>query len=144
MVDLRERESVSILYITHDIASARYVADRIMVMYGGHIVESGPTEEVLARPKHPYTQLLLSAAPDPREPISVSTSAVIGEPPKVVNPGEGCRFRSRCPVAIDECARVTPRLRVLGTDHSAACHVATADVLDLVGSPVAGSGESVP
>ncbi len=85
MADLREREGVSILYITHDIASARYLADRIVVMYAGHTVETGPAEEVLARPQHPYTQLLLSAAPDPREPISVSASPVIGEPPKYVD-----------------------------------------------------------
>jgi peptide/nickel transport system ATP-binding protein len=127
MADLREREGVSILYITHDIASARYVADRIMVMYGGHIVEAGPTETVLSDPRHPYTQLLLSAVPDPREPISVSTSPAVGEPPKVVNPGEGCRFRERCPLAIEVCSRVTPRLTVLAPAHSAACHVAAAD-----------------
>jgi peptide/nickel transport system ATP-binding protein len=127
MTDLREREGVSILYITHDIASARYVADRIVVMYAGHIVEAGPTQAVLADPKHPYTQLLLSAVPDPREPISVSTSPAVGEPPKVVNPAEGCRFRERCPLAIDICGRVTPRLTVLAPAHSAACHVAAAD-----------------
>jgi oligopeptide/dipeptide ABC transporter ATP-binding protein len=124
MVDLREHEGVSILYITHDIASARYVADRIVVMYGGHLVETGPAEEVLSRPKHPYTQLLLSAVPDPREPISVTTSAVVGEPPRVVNPTEGCRFRMRCPVAVEECSNVTPRLRSMGPGHAAACHVA--------------------
>jgi peptide/nickel transport system ATP-binding protein len=128
MADLREREGVSILYITHDIASARYVADRIVVMYAGHTVETGPAEEVLARPKHPYTQLLLSAAPDPREPISVSASPVIGEPPKVVNPTDGCRFRERCPYATDVCGRVTPQLRVLAPSHSAACHMAVADL----------------
>jgi peptide/nickel transport system ATP-binding protein len=135
MVDLREKESVSILYITHDIASARYVADRIIVMYAGHVVETGPAETVLARPKHPYTQLLLSAVPDPHEPISVSASPTIGEPPRVVNPTEGCRFRWRCPYAIEECSRITPRLRVLGPAHSGACHVATADSLDAVDSP---------
>jgi peptide/nickel transport system ATP-binding protein len=124
MVDLRDRLGVSILYITHDIASARYVADRIIVMYAGHMVETGPVEEVLARPKHPYTQLLLSAVPDPREPVSVSTSSSVGEPPKVVNPAEGCRFRLRCPIAVDECSRVTPRLRPMGPAHTAACHVA--------------------
>jgi len=70
MTALREQEGVSILYITHDIASARYVSDRLLVMYAGHIVESGPVEDVLARPKHPYTQLLLSAVPDPRAPLS--------------------------------------------------------------------------
>jgi peptide/nickel transport system ATP-binding protein len=127
MTNLRKVAGVSILYITHDIASARYVADRIMVMYAGHIVESGPTEEVLGNPKHPYTQLLLSAVPDPREKISVSTSPAVGEPPKVVNPTEGCRFRERCPLAIEVCGRVTPRLQVLAPDHAAACHVAAAD-----------------
>jgi oligopeptide/dipeptide ABC transporter ATP-binding protein len=127
MVELRDDQGVSILYITHDIASARYVADRIMVMYAGHIVETGPTEAVLTEPMHPYTQLLLSAAPDPREKIAVSTSPATGEPPKVVNPGEGCRFRERCPLAIDVCSRVTPQLRVLAPAHTAACHVATAD-----------------
>src|SRR5450432_3544113 len=71
MAKLREQEQVSFLYITHDIASARYVADRIMIMYAGHVVESGPTEVVLAHPLHPYTQLLLSAVPDPRAPLSV-------------------------------------------------------------------------
>jgi peptide/nickel transport system ATP-binding protein len=124
MAELREREGVSILYITHDIASARYVADRILVMYAGHIVEQGPAEVVLAGPKHPYTQLLLSAAPDPREPVSVAASATIGEPPRVVNPTEGCRFRPRCPVAVAVCDRTTPRLRPLGPGHEAACHVA--------------------
>jgi peptide/nickel transport system ATP-binding protein len=127
MVDLREREAVSILYITHDIASARYVADRIAVMYAGHLVETGPAENVLANPRHPYTRLLLSAVPDPREPISVPTSAVIGEPPRVVNPSEGCRYRWRCPIAVQECARTTPLLRPLGRGQSAACHLADAD-----------------
>jgi len=127
MVELRERESVSILYITHDIASARYVADRIVVMYAGHIVETGPADAVLASPRHPYTQLLLSAVPDPREVSTVSTSAAVGEPPRVVNPGEGCRFRWRCPLAVAECERSTPLLRPLAPEQQAACHVARAD-----------------
>jgi peptide/nickel transport system ATP-binding protein len=126
MAGLRAEEGASILYITHDIASARYVADRIIVMYAGHAVEQGPTEEVLSRPKHPYTQLLLSAVPDPREK-AVPVSADSGEPPRVIDPGEGCRFRQRCPYAIDECARVTPLPRPMGLDHDAACHVAVAD-----------------
>lgn len=127
MADLREQENVSFLYITHDIASARYVSDRIMVMYAGHIVESGPTEEVLADPKHPYTQLLLSAVPDPRAPLNLATDTDMGEPPRVINPGVGCRFRWRCPVAIDECAILTPPLLELVPAHSAACYVAAAD-----------------
>ena len=126
MTDLRDREGVSLLYITHDIASARYVSDRLVVMYAGHVVESGRTEDVLARPKHPYTQLLLSAVPDPRAPLSVDATDP-GEPPRVIDPGEGCRFRGRCPYAIDLCATVTPRPRELGVQHHAACHVAQAD-----------------
>jgi peptide/nickel transport system ATP-binding protein len=134
MADLREQEEVSILYITHDIASARYVADRIIVMYAAHLVESGPAEVVLAHPKHPYTQLLLSAVPDPREKVSaISTDS--GEPPRVINPTEGCRFRWRCPYAIEECARLTPRLRPMGSAHDAACHVATPDPEEVAGPP---------
>jgi oligopeptide/dipeptide ABC transporter ATP-binding protein len=131
MAKLREQEQVSFLYITHDIASARYVADRIMIMYAGHVVESGPTEVVLARPLHPYTQLLLSAVPDPRAPLSVGAETDKGEPAKVIDPTPGCRFRARCPLVIDECHHVTPQLRLLGPQHTAACHVAQPEVHDL-------------
>jgi peptide/nickel transport system ATP-binding protein len=128
MSELREREGVSFLYITHDVASARYIADRVLVMYAGHLVEEGPVEDVIQRPKHPYTQLLLSAVPDPRAPLGLSDAADVGEPPKVVNPKEGCRFRPRCPYAIAECETATPLLRPLGPGRLAACHVAEADV----------------
>jgi peptide/nickel transport system ATP-binding protein len=121
MAKLREEEGVSILYITHDIASARYVADRVVVMYAGHLVETGPTETVLSDPKHPYTRLLLSAVADPREEAQ-SIPADSGEPPKVVNPSEGCRFRWRCPLAVEKCARVTPRPSPVGS-RLVACHV---------------------
>jgi peptide/nickel transport system ATP-binding protein len=127
MAKLREQEGVSFLYITHDIASARYVADRLMVMYAAFIVESGPIEEVLTNPKHPYTQLLLAAVPDPRAPLAVSAETDRGEPPKVVDPSPGCRFRWRCPLAIDICHQVTPALVTLGPNHTAACHVAAAE-----------------
>jgi peptide/nickel transport system ATP-binding protein len=122
MASLRDTEGVSLLYITHDIASARYVADRVIVMYAGHLVEAGPTETVLLEPKHPYTQLLLSAAADPREQAEL-VSADTGEPPKVINPSEGCRFRWRCPHAIEQCAQVTPRPTPIGSSL-VACHVA--------------------
>jgi peptide/nickel transport system ATP-binding protein len=129
MARMRDEEGVSILYITHDIASARYVSDRVMVMYGGHVVESGPTETVLADPQHPYTQLLLSAVPDPRAPLEITTEAAKAEPPAVIDPKPGCRFRARCPIAVDQCAHVTPLLQLLGPgsadapEHKAACHV---------------------
>src|SRR5215469_11831409 len=127
MAGLRDTQGVSILYITHDIASARYVADRLIVMYAGHIAETGPIEEVLTRPRHPYTQLLLSAVPDPRAELHVTEETDMGEPPRVIDPAPGCRFRWRCPLAIDECHQVTPALRELVPGHSAACHVARAD-----------------
>jgi peptide/nickel transport system ATP-binding protein len=138
MARLRDEEGVSILYITHDIASARYVADRLIVMYAGQIAETGPIEDVLTHPRHPYTQLLLSAVPDPRAPLSVAAETDRGEPPRVIDPEPGCRFRWRCPLAIDKCAQVTPELAELSTPaggsgggvppgkhrHDAACHVA--------------------
>jgi oligopeptide/dipeptide ABC transporter ATP-binding protein len=129
MVRLRDSEGVSIFYITHDLASARYVADRLIVMYAGQIAESGPVEDVLANPKHPYTQLLLSAVPDPRAPLGVGAETDRGEPPRVIDPTPGCRFRWRCPLAIDECHRITPEPRELLPGHSAACHVARADAV---------------
>jgi len=127
MSELREREGLSFLYITHDVASARYIADRVLVLYAGHLVEEGPTEEVIRRPKHPYTQLLLSAVPDPRAPLGLSDAADVGEPPKVIDPGEGCRFRDRCPLAIAMCETVTPELRQIGSRRRVACHVAEPD-----------------
>jgi peptide/nickel transport system ATP-binding protein len=129
MVKLRDSEGVSILYITHDLASARYVADRLIIMYAAQIAESGAMEEVLVNPKHPYTQLLLAAVPDPRAPLGVGAETDKGEPPKVVDPAPGCRFRWRCPLAIDECHQVTPPLRELLPGHSTACHVARADAV---------------
>ena len=124
MAKLRDEEGVSILYITHDLASARYVSDRLIVMYAGHIVETGPAEEVLAAPRHPYTQLLLSAVPDPRAELNVGAETDRGEPPRVIDPTPGCRFRWRCPLAIAICHEVTPQLAELAPGHDAACHVA--------------------
>jgi peptide/nickel transport system ATP-binding protein len=122
MTELRDSQGVSILYITHDLASARYVADRLIVMYAGRVAESGPAEEVLANPRHPYTQLLLSA--DPRAPLGVGAETDRGEPPRVINPTPGCRFRWRCPLAIDKCHQATPELSQILPGHQAACYVA--------------------
>jgi peptide/nickel transport system ATP-binding protein len=122
MARLCAEDGLSFLYITHDIASARYVSHRVVVMYAGRVAESGPTEAVLHQPVHPYTRLLLSAVPDPRAPITI-TAADTGEPPRVVDPGEGCRFRWRCPLAMDRCATETPALAEASPGHAAACHV---------------------
>ncbi len=127
MLDLRAREHVSCLYITHDIASARYVADRIIVLYAGHVVESGRTADVLGRARHPYTQLLLAAVPDPRAPLDLASASDVGEPPRVIDPGVGCRFRFRCPLAIERCSVETPLPHTVGIAHEAACHLAESD-----------------
>jgi oligopeptide/dipeptide ABC transporter ATP-binding protein len=138
MQQLRVREGLSFLYITHDIASARYVADRLMVMYAGMVVEQGATEDVLRHPKHPYTQLLLSAVPDPHAPQDTAEVADPAEPPRVIDPTAGCRFRWRCPYAIETCWQITPRLRELRPAHDAACHVAQPDQdFTPVGGPAA-------
>jgi peptide/nickel transport system ATP-binding protein len=99
------------------------------VMYAGQIAESGPIDDVLTNPRHPYTQLLLSAAPDPRAEPGVAAETDRGEPPKVIDPSPGCRFRWRCPLAIDKCEQVTPVLSELTAGdllpgHEVACHVA--------------------
>ena len=127
MSELRERDGVSFLYITHDVASARYISDRMLVMYAGHLVEEGPTEDVIQSPKHPYTQLLLSAVPDPKAPLRLADTTDAGEPPRVIDPTEGCRFVPRCPYAIATCETVTPQLRELGRHRLVACHVAEAE-----------------
>jgi peptide/nickel transport system ATP-binding protein len=127
MTSLRDDQGVSLLYITHDIASARYVADRMMVMYAGRIVESGPVEDVLGNPLHPYTQLLVAAVPDPRAELAVTAEMAKGEPPKVIDPGPGCRFVDRCPLAREVCRTTTPPLLELKPGIRAACHVAADD-----------------
>jgi peptide/nickel transport system ATP-binding protein len=123
MARLCREQQISFLYITHDIASARYVSQRIVVMYAGRIVETGETEDVLHRPAHPYTRLLLSAVPDPKAKLAIDATD-IGEPPLVIEPSEGCRFLRRCPLALEICDRLTPALREVAPGQMAACHVA--------------------
>lgn len=105
--DLRETEGVSVLYITHDIASARYICDRINVMYGGRIVEAGPTKQIISDTIHPYTRLLLSAAPDPARYKGSANSTAIdipeGAPMNNSVRVKGCRFAPLCPLAQPRC-----------------------------------------
>jgi peptide/nickel transport system ATP-binding protein len=122
MGELRDSEGVSILYITHDLASARYVADRMIVLYAGRIAEEGTTDEVIGSPQHPYTRLLMSAAPDPHLAPSALEGDDFGEPPKVIDPGPGCRFAPRCPLAMDICLTDTPPFVHLSSTHRAACY----------------------
>jgi peptide/nickel transport system ATP-binding protein len=124
MLRLREEFGITFLYVTHDLASARYVADDILVMYAGQIVESGPVEEVLSTPLHPYTRLLLSAVPDPAANLHAERIEMRkGVASAAVDPPEGCRFLTRCPLAIDVCSRVTPPLVEARPEQAARCHV---------------------
>jgi peptide/nickel transport system ATP-binding protein len=118
--DLRDTEGMAILYVTHDIASARYFADTVTVMYAGRVVESGPAVEVTDHPSHPYTQLLLSAAPDPERaaPVTISGGGAI---PSLVKPPAGCRFHPRCPFAMPVCRTERPPDAPVGPGHVAAC-----------------------
>ena len=120
LADLRDHDRLAILYVTHDIASARYLADTIMVMYAGKLVESAPSVALTDSPAHPYTQLLLSAAPDPdrTEPPSLAGS---GAPPSLIAPPTGCRFHPRCPYAMDVCRLKEPPSVTVARGHSAAC-----------------------
>ncbi|MFC4942196.1 ABC transporter ATP-binding protein [Pseudonocardia sp. GCM10023141] len=120
--DLRDRLGIAILYITHDIASARYFADEINVLYAGHVVESGDGESVTQQPAHPYTQLLVRSAPDP-EQLGSTTGATgaRGEPPSMLNPPAGCRFHPRCPFATDLCRTRKPELVAIGAGRTVAC-----------------------
>jgi peptide/nickel transport system ATP-binding protein len=140
--DLRTRLSLALLYITHDIASARYFADEVLVMYGGQIVERGPAEEVTQQPAHPYTQLLIASAPDPDNLGSslksgnVAAGAAGGVKAGNVGPAPvGCPFSSRCPLADDKCRRDNPALQLLAPARAAACWR-----LDVAAPALAGGG----
>ena len=124
MAKLKEEHGIAFLYVTHDLASARYLADDILVMYAGQIVESGPIEQVLADPLHPYTRLLLDSVPDPATKTEAQQIELRrGDTAAAVDPSEGCRFRERCPIAIDICSHTTPQLVEARPDHAARCHV---------------------
>ena len=126
--DLKERLHLAILYITHDIASARYFADETMVMYAGRMVEGGDSETVTQHPAHPYTQLLIESAPDPDRIAGTADASVPidragGEPPSLINPPPGCRFHPRCPFIMPRCSvELPPRFEVADAPgHWAAC-----------------------
>ncbi len=123
MAALRDERGLSYLYITHDLASARYIADQTLVLYAGHLVEAAESEEVMVRPLHPYTQLLLSAVPDPKAGLEKRRVEARGEIPTVINPKPGCRFANRCPHVMDICRRATPPLYEPRPGHRVRCYL---------------------
>jgi oligopeptide/dipeptide ABC transporter ATP-binding protein len=124
MQRLAERMGVTYLYITHDLAVARYMSSRLAVMYLGKIVELGPTEELLQRPRHPYTRALLAAVPVPDPQTRREAAPLKGGISKPVDPPPRCRFYERCPIAQPVCAESPhPPLLARKGDHSVACYV---------------------
>jgi peptide/nickel transport system ATP-binding protein len=124
MTRLKDEHGIAFLFVTHDLASARYVSDDLLVMYAGQIVEQGPVEEVLASPLHPYTRLLLAAVPDPSKRLQAERiQERRGVAAAAIDPPDGCRFVKRCPLAIDVCSEVTPPLVEARPHQAARCHV---------------------
>ncbi len=124
MLDLREKHRIPYVFITHDIAVARYMSDRICVMYLGRIVEQGAAEDIIARPTHPYTRALLSAVPIPDPEHEYSAVPIKGELPSPIDLPSGCRFHTRCLVAQEICKRVPPPEIEVSPGHFAECHFA--------------------
>lgn len=120
---LQSQYNISYLFIGHDLATVRFMSDRIIVMYLGEIVESGTSDEICENPMHPYTKALLAASlPDYPDPLR-ERETLRGEIPSPLNPPGGCRFHTRCPVAMPECATVPPKFIKITETRSVACHL---------------------
>jgi peptide/nickel transport system ATP-binding protein len=123
MERLKEERGIAYLYITHDIASARYIGDEITVMYAGRMVEGGETEGLIAEPAHPYTRLLFSAVPNPNARGVARKLVAKAEPPILVNPPPGCPFAPRCPHVMPICKQEMPGITHLNSQHWTRCHL---------------------
>jgi peptide/nickel transport system ATP-binding protein len=124
LTDLKRNRGIAMLFIAHDLGVVRQIADRVAVMYLGHIVEIGATEQILANPAHPYTEALISAVPvaDPARAAQRHRIVLAGDPPSPANPPSGCPFHPRCGYACDVCRTTMPALATMAAERSVACH----------------------
>lgn len=121
LADLQEKHNLAFLFISHDLSVVKHIADEVIVMYLGRVVEQGPRDAVFSNPQHPYTKALLSATPTPDPQRKRDRIILKGELPSPVNPPTGCTFHPRCPIAFEKCNSVNPVLQLRGTTK-AACH----------------------
>ena len=121
MHELQKKYNISFIYITHDLATARYFGQRIGILYLGKIVEIGRTDDVLLHPRHPYTQALIDAISEPN-PENLNKEKKIRIIDAEIDTSEGCKFRSRCPYVVDKC-KIEPNLEIIKDDHAVACYV---------------------
>jgi peptide/nickel transport system ATP-binding protein len=119
--DICRHDRLAVLYVTHDLASARYLSNRVLVMYAGQVIESGPALDVIDRPAHPYTQLLLSATADPERDGPAVLTTKGGAPPSLIEPPTGCRFHPRCPHAMPVCSVEAPPTVEVAPDQWTSC-----------------------
>ena len=119
---LRVRFELTMLFVSHDLGVVKNISDRVMVMYLGKVCEVAPTDDVFARPAHPYTRALLASIPGQELGLPPASDLISGELPSPLDPPSGCRFRTRCPLADETCAREEPALRDLGDGRFVACH----------------------
>ena len=119
--DLKEDLSLALLFIAHDLGVVEYISDTVIVMYLGRIMEIAPAKELYRNPIHPYTEVLLSAIPIPDPTVERTRILLQGDLPSPINPPSGCVFRTRCPLAIDDCKHIVPPLEEVGPGHFKAC-----------------------
>ena len=122
--EIQQKTGVAFLFIAHDLAVVEHISSRIMVMYLGKIVESGPAADLCADPKHPYTKALLSAVPSINPEKRSERIVLTGDVPSPLDPPSGCRFHTRCPFATDRCKTEEPAMREIGPGRNCACHLA--------------------